>query len=154
MQTQTAQHAPHIPTAGPLADPKSLKQVGVPVEATRAAAPADNLQSEEKIALGEELFFDGRLSVDGTVACSTCHDPALAFTDGRPASIGVKGRIGQRNAPTILNALYNKAQFWDGRAKTLEEQATFPIVNPSEMGQPDLDAAVARLASRRESMAL
>ena len=147
MQTQTAQHAPHIPTAGPLADPKSLKQVGVPVEATRAAAPADNLQSEEKIALGEELFFDGRLSVDGTVACSTCHDPALAFTDGRPASIGVKGRIGQRNAPTILNALYNKAQFWDGRAKTLEEQATFPIVNPSEMGQPDLDAAVARLAS-------
>jgi cytochrome c peroxidase len=147
VQTQTAQHAPHIPTAGPLADPKSLKQVGVPVEATRAAAPADNLQSEEKIALGEELFFDGRLSVDGTVACSTCHDPALAFTDGRPASIGVKGRIGQRNAPTILNALYNKAQFWDGRAKTLEEQATFPIVNPSEMGQPDLDAAVARLAS-------
>ena len=146
VQTQTAQHAPHIPTAGPLADPKSLKQVGVPVEATRAAAPADNLQSPEKIALGEELFFDGRLSVDGTVACSTCHDPALAFTDGRPASIGVKGRIGQRNAPTILNALYNKAQFWDGRAKTLEEQATFPIVNPSEMGQPDLDAAVARLA--------
>jgi cytochrome c peroxidase len=118
----------------------------VPVEATRAAAPADNLQSPEKIALGEELFFDGRLSVDGTVACSTCHDPALAFTDGRPASIGVKGRVGQRNAPTILNALYNKAQFWDGRAKTLEEQATFPIVNPSEMGQPDLDAAVARLA--------
>ena len=55
--------------------------------------------------------------------------------------------MGQRNAPTILNALYNKTQFWDGRAKTLEEQAGFPIVNPSEMGHPSLDAAVAQIAS-------
>ena len=146
-QTQTAEHAPPIPPAGPLADPKSLKQFGVPAEATRAAAPADNPQAPEKITLGEKLFFDGRLSIDGTVACSTCHDPARAFADGRAVSIGVKGRVGQRNAPTILNALYNKAQFWDGRAKTLEEQAGFPIVNPSEMGQPSLDAAVARLAT-------
>jgi len=116
------------------------------VEATRAAAPADNPQTPEKIALGEKLFFDGRLSVDGTVACSTCHDPARAFSDGRVVSIGIKGRVGQRNSPTILNALYNKAQFWDGRAKTLEEQAGFPIINPSEMGQPNLNAAVARIA--------
>ncbi len=139
-----------IPAAGPLAEPKSLKQVGVPVEATRAAAPADNSQTPEKIALGEKLFFDGRLSVDGTVACSTCHDPARAFTDGRPVSIGVKGRLGQRNAPTILNALYNKTQFWDGRAKTLEEQAALPIINPSEMGQPNLDAAVVQIAALPE----
>src|SRR6202035_1117545 len=111
---ETAKQPPPIPPAGPLADPKSLKQFGVPVEATRAAAPADNLQTPEKIALGEELFLDGRLSVDGTVACSTCHDPARAFTDGRPVSIGVKGRVGQRNAPTVLNAFYNKTQFWDG----------------------------------------
>ena len=96
------------------------------METTRAAAPADNSQTPEKIALGEKLFFDGRLSVDGTVACSTCHDPARAFSDGRVVSIGIKGRVGQRNAPTILNALYNKAQFWDGRAKTLEEQAGLP----------------------------
>ena len=116
------------------------------MEATRAAAPADNPQTPEKIALGEKLFFDGRLSVDGTVACSTCHDPARAFSDGRVVSIGIKGRVGQRNSPTILNALYNKAQFWDGRAKTLEEQAGFPIINPSEMGQPNLNAAVARIA--------
>lgn len=136
-----------IPPDGPLALPKSLKQTGVPVEATRAAAPADNPQMPEKIALGEKLFFDGRLSVDGTVACSTCHDPARAFTDGRPVSIGVKGRVGQRNAPTILNALYNGAQFWDGRSKTLEDQAVLPIMNPSEMGQPNLDAAVARIAA-------
>jgi len=140
-------HAPPIPPAGPLAEPRSLKQVGVPVEVTRAVVPADNPQSLEKIALGEKIFFDGRLSADGTVACSTCHDPARAFTDGRPVSIGIKGRAGQRNAPTILNALYNMAQFWDGRAKTLEEQAALPIVNPSEMGRASLAAAVAALAA-------
>jgi cytochrome c peroxidase len=149
VEAQTSQ-LPPIPAAGPLANPKSLKQIGVPVEATRAAIPADNPQAEEKIALGEKLFFDGRLSVDGTVACSTCHDPGLAFTDGRPVSIGVKGRAGQRNSPTILNALYNSAQFWDGRAKTLEEQAALPITNPSEMGQPSLDAAVSQMAALPE----
>jgi cytochrome c peroxidase len=144
--SQTGQGPGPIPPDGPLARPKSLQQIGVPVEATRAAAPADNPQTPKKIALGEKLFFDGRLSVDGTVACSTCHDPARGFTDGRPVSIGVKGRTGQRNSPTILNALYNVAQFWDGRAKTLEEQAALPIMNPSEMGQPSMDAAVARIA--------
>lgn len=144
---QIAPRVPPIPADGPLAAPKSLQQTGLPVEATNAAVPADNPQSPEKIALGEKLFFDGRLSVDGTVACSTCHDPAHAFIDARPVSIGVKGRAGQRNAPTILNALYNKTQFWDGRAKTLEDQAALVIVNPSEMGQPSLDAAVARIAA-------
>ena len=149
VEAQTPQ-VPPIPAAGPLAGPKPLKQIGVPVEATRAAVPAHNPQTEGKIALGEKLFFDGRLSVDGTVACSTCHDPALAFTDGRSVSIGVNGRAGQRNSPTILNALYNTTQFWDGRAKTLEEQAALPIVNPSEMGQPSLDAAVAQIAALPE----
>ena len=144
---QVTPKAPPIPEAGPLARPKSLRQVGVPDGATRAAIPTDNPQTPEKIALGQRLFFDGGLSADGTVACSTCHDPANAFTDGRPASIGIKGRVGQRNAPTILNALYNKTQFWDGRVKTLEEQAALPIVNPVEMGQPSLDAAAARIAA-------
>lgn len=142
-----APHAPPIPADGPLARPKSLKQVGVPVKATLSAVPADNPQTPEKIALGEKLFFDGRLSVDGTVACSTCHDPALAFTDGRAVSIGVHGRSGQRNSPTILNALYNIAQFWDGRVRTLEEQAALPIINPVEMGQPSMDAAVTSIAA-------
>jgi cytochrome c peroxidase len=138
---------PPTPEARPLAQPKSVHQVGVPVAATRAATPPDNPQTSEKIALGQKLFFDGRLSADGTVACSTCHDPARAFTDGRTTSIGINGRIGQRNSPTILNALYNKAQFWDGRVETLEEQAALPIVNPVEMGQASLDAAVARIAA-------
>src|SRR3989440_6861168 len=136
-----------IPTSGPLAKPKSLQQVGVPLQETSAAVPTDNPQTPQKIALGEKLFFDARLSVDGTVACSTCHDPARAFTDGLPASIGIKGHLGKRNAPTILNALYNKTQFWDGRASTLEEQAGLPITNAVEMGQPTVDAAVAKIAS-------
>jgi cytochrome c peroxidase len=136
------------PKAGALAQPKSPRQIGAPPEgAIRAAIPADNPQTPEKIALGQKLFFDGRLSADQTVSCSTCHDPARAFTDGRPVSIGIKGRAGQRNAPTILNALFNKTQFWDGRVKTLEEQAALPIVNSVEMGQPSLDAAVARIAA-------
>jgi cytochrome c peroxidase len=139
-----------IPEAGSLGQPKSLDQVGLPAELTRQAIPADNPHAPEKIALGEKLFFDGRLSVDGTVACSTCHDPARAFTDGRPTSIGVKGGIGQRNAPTVLNALYNKTQFWDGRAQTLEEQAALPITNPIEMGQPSIDAAVTAIAAIEE----
>jgi cytochrome c peroxidase len=136
--------------AEPLAQPRSPQQVGVPADATRAAIPADNPQTPAKIALGQKLFFDPRLSADGTVSCSTCHDPRQAFTDGRPVSIGIKGRAGQRNAPTVLNALYNKTQFWDGRVTTLEEQAAQPIVNPSEMGQPSLDAAVAGIASIAE----
>jgi cytochrome c peroxidase len=141
-----------IPADGPLAAPKPLGQVGAPVAATRAAAPADP-QTADKVALGEKLFFDGRLSVDGTVACSTCHDPARAFTDGRPVSVGVKGRQGQRNAPTILNALYNKTHFWDGRAASLEDQAALPIQNPSEMGQPDLEAAATAIAQDRSYQA-
>jgi cytochrome c peroxidase len=139
-----------IPPASPLAAPKSLQQVGVPVQATLAAVPADNPQTPDKVALGEKLFFDGRLSQDGSVACSTCHDPAKAFTDGRPVSIGIKGRQGQRNSPTILNALYNKFQFWDGRATTLEAQAVLPIQNPFEMGQPNLDAAAAAIGKAPE----
>src|ERR1051325_11269006 len=139
-----------IPEAGPLARPKSLREVGVPVAGTHAAIPPDNPQTPEKIALGQRLFFDGRLSADGSVACSTCHDPARAFTDGKPASTGIDGRLGQRNAPTVLNALYNKTQFWDGRVQTLEEQAALPIVNAVEMGQPSIDAAVARIADVAE----
>jgi cytochrome c peroxidase len=145
--SQVTGKAPPIPKAGRLALPRSLRQVGLPIAATQAAIPADNLQTPEKIELGEKLFFDGRLSADGTVACATCHDPARAFTDGKPVSLGIEGRAGQRNAPTILNALYNKAQFWDGRSATLEEQAELPIVNPVEMGQRSLDAAVARIRS-------
>jgi cytochrome c peroxidase len=133
--------------ASPLAQPKSIRQTGLPTAATHAAIPLDNPQTAEKVALGQLLFFDARLSADETIACSTCHDPARAFSDGKPVSSGIGGRVGQRNAPTILNALYNTTQFWDGRAATLEQQAALPIINSVEMGQPNLDAAVARIAT-------
>src|SRR4029077_19177631 len=149
ISTKTAAQPP-IPKAGPLAQPRSPQQVGLPVDQTQAVIPPDNPQTPEKIALGQKLFFDGRLSADGTVACASCHNPERAFTDGKPTSIGIHGRAGQRNAPTVLNALYNKTQFWDGRAKTLEDQAALPIVNSVEMGQPNLNAAVARIAGVSE----
>jgi len=136
-----------IPPDNYLARPKSLHQVGVPLALTDSVIPKDNPQTPEKIALGERLFFDGRLSANGTVACASCHDPRLAFTDGRPVAVGIDNRVGQRNSPTVLNALYNQTQFWDGRAATLEQQAGLPIVNPVEMGQPNLDSAIARIAA-------
>src|SRR5205807_8051199 len=142
--------APPIPEAGPLASPRSLQQIGLPAELTRTVTPPDNPQTPEKIALGQKLFFEGRLSPDDTVACATCHDPARAFSDGRPVSIGIHGRVGQRNAPTVLNALYNKHQFWDGRVTTLEQQAALPITNPFEMGSASIGDAVSRIASDKD----
>jgi cytochrome c peroxidase len=142
--------APPIPKEGPLARPRSREQVGFPVEWTKSVMPTGKPATSEEIALGQKLFFEGRLSADGTVACATCHDPACAFTDGRPASIGIDGRIGQRNSPTVLNALYSATQFWDGRAKSLEEQAALPIVNSVEMGQPSLEAAVTKIGGIEE----
>jgi cytochrome c peroxidase len=143
----SAQPLKPIPPDNYLARPKSAHQVGFPVALTDSVIPKDNPQTPEKIALGEKLFFDGRLSANGTVACASCHDPRLAFTDGRPVAVGILNRVGQRNSPTVLNALYNQFQFWDGRATTLEQQVGLPIVNPVEMGQPNLDSAVARMAA-------
>jgi cytochrome c peroxidase len=103
-----------------------------------------------RVALGQKLFFEARFSADGTVACATCHNPARAFTDGRPTSVGIHGRVGQRNAPTVLNALYNKHQFWDGRVNTLEQQAALPITNPFEMGSASVADAVSRIAGDKD----
>src|SRR5712692_8746577 len=101
--------------------------LGIPQEVWAYYVPKTNPITAAKVELGRKLFFDSKLSADGTVSCATCHDPARAFTDGRPTSVGIHGRTGQRNAPTVLNALYNKTQFWDGRAETLEAQAALPI---------------------------
>jgi cytochrome c peroxidase len=96
--------------------------------------PAANPITSGKIETGRRLFNDRRLSRDGSVACVSCHDPAKAFTDGRPVSIGVFGRVGRRSAPTLINRAYGRAFFWDGRSATLEEQVLKPIENPDEMG--------------------
>jgi len=139
--------APPLPKPGPLAEPRSQDQVGFSAALTASVIPPGSPLTPATVALGEKLFFESRLSGDGTVACATCHDPARAFTDGRPVSIGIHGRVGQRNAPTILNALYNKTQFWDGRVHTLEQQAALPITNPFEMGSTTIGDAVSKIAS-------
>lgn len=105
-----------------------------------APAPADNPTTAEKIELGRELFFDTRLSSTKTISCNSCHNilsdgsAALSGADGLPNSIGVFGAHGGRNAPTVWNTGLRSSLFWDGRAKTLEEQAAGPIMNPVEMG--------------------
>jgi cytochrome c peroxidase len=118
---------------------------GMPAEVWSYYVPKDNPLTEAKIALGKELFFDKRLSADGTVNCATCHDPKLAFTDGKRFSDGINGRRGKRNSPTLLNAMFNSGQFWDGRAETLEEQAILPLIDADEMGNRSHDEVVARL---------
>jgi cytochrome c peroxidase len=144
--------APPLPKQGPLAEPRSSDQIGFPKVLTEYAISPTSLRLPQ-VALGQKLFFESRLSDDGTVACATCHDPARAFTDGRPLSVGIHGRVGQRNAPTVLNALYNKSQFWDGRVTTLEQQAALPITNPFEMGSGTIGEAVARIASDKQYQA-
>jgi cytochrome c peroxidase len=104
--------------------------------------PADNLSNEARISLGRKLYFDTKLSKDNTVACATCHDVSRGLTDRRGTSEGIGDKLGQRNAPTTLNALFFSTQFWDGRAPSLEEQAKLPIVNPIEMGMANGQAAV------------
>jgi cytochrome c peroxidase len=141
--------APPLPKPSPLSEPRSSSQVGFPTVLTGYVISPSTL-GPARVALGQKLFFEARLSGDGTVACATCHDPARAFTDGRPVSVGIHGRIGQRNAPTVLNALYNKAQFWDGRVSTLEQQAALPITNPFEMGSATIDDAVSRIAADKD----
>jgi len=95
--------------------------------------PEANPLTPAKIALGRRLFFDKRLARDGTLACASCHDPKLAFSDGRTVARGVGGAEGTRNAPALINRGYGSVFFWDGRAKSLEQQALEPILNPKEL---------------------
>jgi len=90
----------------------------------------------ERVRLGRWLFYDTRLSADGTIACATCHRPEQAFSELLPVSIGIDGQKGRRKAPPILNLAWTLYPhfFWDGRAASLEEQALGPIENPIEMG--------------------
>ena len=118
----------------------------VPLGLKAPDVPADNPVTDEKVALGKVLFFDKRLSRDSTISCSTCHDPNKGWTDQAPVSTGINGQKGGRSAPSVLNAALMELQFWDGRAKSLEEQAKGPIQNPIEMGFTHQEA-VARLSA-------
>jgi cytochrome c peroxidase len=94
--------------------------------------------------LGRKLFFDPRLSADGKISCGSCHQPNLAFTDGRSRSLGHADQSTTRNAPSLINAAYLRTLFWDGRAESLETQARAPLINPVEHGLAD-DTALERI---------
>ncbi len=106
-----------------------------PIPLTPPELPG-NAATPAKVALGKMLFFDPRLSASHTISCSSCHNIGLGGADAEPTSLGHRWQHGGRNAPTVFNAVFNKAQFWDGRAKDLEEQAGGPMVNPIEMASP------------------
>ncbi|HUU01242.1 MAG TPA: cytochrome c peroxidase [Myxococcota bacterium] len=97
--------------------------------------PVDNPQTDAKIRLGKQLYFDTRLSADNTISCATCHIPKTGWANNSPTDTGIKGQVGGRNSGSIINSAYMRVQFWDGRAASLEEQALGPIHNPIEMGE-------------------
>ena len=108
--------------------------------------PANNPYSEQKRALGEALFHDQRLSVDGSLACASCHERGKGFADGKVEGRGVPGRALKRHTPTLWNLAWSAPVFWDGRARSLEEQVAGPIESPDEMAQP-LGPLIERLAA-------
>jgi cytochrome c peroxidase len=123
-----------------LADPKNHESLSVKLPLGLSAGqtgifiPADNPLTRAKIELGRQLYFDTRLSADGTVSCASCHHPDTGYARQTQFGEGIGGQKGGRNSPVSYNRILSKAQFWDGRAATLEEQAKGPIANPIEMG--------------------
>ncbi|MFZ0284248.1 MAG: cytochrome-c peroxidase, partial [Terriglobales bacterium] len=108
-------------------------QIKAPLGLPPVPIPADNPPTAETIALGRRLYYDPILSTDNTVSCATCHSPQYGFADPKQFSEGVARKLGNRNSPPVVNAAYFKAQFWDGRAPSLEKQAEGPVQNPVEM---------------------
>lgn len=123
---------------------KPLPKVTLPKQGAKAA----------QITLGRMLFHDPRLSRSGVISCNTCHNLATFGTDNLPTSLGHGFVPGPRNSPTVFNAALHTRQFWDGRAKDVEEQALGPILNPKEMAMPASDKVIDRIASIPEYVAL
>jgi len=109
-----------------------------------AENPANPI-TPEKVVLGRQLYFDNRLSKDQTQSCNSCHNLTTFGVDNEPLSDGDDGSIGDRNSPSVYNSALHSMQFWDGRAKDVEEQAGMPILNPVEMGIPDEAFLIKRL---------
>lgn len=109
--------------------------------------PDSENDSPERIALGKQLFFETRLSINDSQSCASCHrlEDGFAGVDNLPTSPGARGKLGTRNSPTVLNAGWQNGQFWDGRADDLVEQAKAPILNPIEMGMPDEQSVVKKI---------
>lgn len=113
-----------------------------------------NPENEAKIALGKMLYHDKRLSKDGDISCNSCHVLSAFGVDGKPTSPGHKGQLGDRNSPSVFNAAGHFVQFWDGRAKDVEEQALGPILNPVEMALASSETAVATFKAMPEYVSL
>src|SRR5438876_2005541 len=124
--------------------------VGIPAAVWSYFIPQDNPLTAAKVELGRQLFFDKRLSANSSVSCATCHNPKFAFSDGQKTAVGIGGRRGARNTPTVLNAMFNSSMFWDGRADSLEAQARQPLVNTDEMGNSSPEEVIERLAGIAE----
>lgn len=132
--------------------PKVLEVNSVPAGlSANRIVPDDNPISAKRVELGRRLFFDPALSADGTVACATCHRPDHGFASPEPIAIGIAGRKGTRNAPSLLNRAYGTTFFWDGRSSSLEEQAIKPIVNKNEFGNT-YEAVVAKLSEDKATV--
>jgi cytochrome c peroxidase len=112
-----------------------------------AFVPPSNPLTRGKVELGKQLYFDPRVSLNGTVSCATCHNPTKGWTDQLKTSVGIDGQVGARNAPTVLNTAYGKTMFWDGRAPSLEGQSQGPPQNPIEMGKQSYQQIIERLRS-------
>jgi cytochrome c peroxidase len=110
------------------------------------AVNPENPITDEKVTLGHALYFDTRLSNDDVISCNSCHNLDTYGVDNLPTSPGDKGEFGGRNSPTVLNAALHMTQFWDGRAKDVEEQAGGPILNSVEMAMPDAKVVIERLS--------
>ncbi len=118
--------------------------LGLPASIAGFVPAADPL-TKGKIELGKQLYFDPRVSLDGTVSCATCHNPEKGWTDNLKTSAGIGGQFGGRNAPTVINTAFGRTMFWDGRAPSLEGQAQGPIQNPIEMGKQSYKDIITRL---------
>lgn len=114
--------------------------------------PGAESDTPARVKLGRELFFEKKLSVNNTQSCNSCHavDKNRGGVDNEPTSPGAFGKRGGRNSPTVLNAGFHVAQFWDGRAKTLEDQAKGPVLNPGEMAMPSEAAVIERLKADKK----
>ena len=118
---------------------------GLPSLTTGVNVPAHNPITKAKLELGKQLYYDQRISKNSTVSCATCHNPDKGWTDHMPTSAGIGGQFGGRNSPTVLNTVYGKSMFWDGRSPSLEGQAQGPIQNKIEMGDQTYKEIVTRL---------
>lgn len=110
--------------------------IATPLGLRPISIPSDNPLTVAKVELGKQLFFDKRLSLDSSISCADCHNPALGWSNAQPTAAGMGGQRGVRNSPSIVNAAHSRMFFWDGRAANFEEQALGPMMNPIEMGIP------------------